>query len=126
MQTKPSGTHLKEQKLVYWRLGDVTLNVKPNKVICRFTGSEGAVPTPGRIEARWEIQGLSSSAYNFGSGISLSRLEISKGKKKEVIKEDDPFADEDAPSSASPTSERTWVDVGVRRKFVSGKYEAAA
>lgn len=122
VQSKPSGTHLKEQKLVYWRLGDITLTTKPHKVICRFTGSEGSVPTPGRIETRWEIQNLVSGSYAFGSGISLSRLELSKGKEKEVVaKEDDPFADEDA---TPLTSAGTWVDVEVARKFVSGKYEA--
>jgi hypothetical protein len=120
VQTKPSGTHLKEQKLVYWRLGDITLTVKPNKVICRFAGAEGAVPNPGRIEARWEIQNLVSGTYVFGSGISLSRLEVGKGKGKEVaLKEEDPFADEDVGVEG-----RKWRDVEVVRKFVSGKYEA--
>jgi hypothetical protein len=123
VQTKPSGTHLKEQKLVYWRLGDITLSAKPNKVICRFAGFEGAVPIPGRIEARWEIQSLVAGTYAFGSGISLSRLEISKGKEKEVVvKEDDPFADEGV--SGTLPAGQSWVDVQVARKFVSGKYEA--
>jgi F-BAR domain only protein len=43
-QTKPTGTHLKEKSLVYWRLGDVALTQEPHKVICRFVGAEGAVP----------------------------------------------------------------------------------
>lgn len=79
-------------------------------------GSEGAVPEPGHVEAKWEVHG--ELGEGVGSGISLSRLEIGKGKEKEVEKVDDPFADE---GLASPG---TWLDVPLGRKFVSGKYEA--
>jgi hypothetical protein len=118
-QTKPSGIHLKEKSLVYWRLGDVTLTHEWHKVICRFTGIEGACPESGHIEARWEIHG--SAEKPLGSGISLSRLEASKGKEKE---EDDPFADESivSPTTASPAG--NWVEIETSKKFVSGKYEA--
>ncbi|KUJ16982.1 uncharacterized protein LY89DRAFT_646059 [Mollisia scopiformis] len=117
-QTKPTGTHLKEKSLVYWRLGDVTLTNEWHKIICRLVGTEGAVPEAGHIEARWEIN--SPTASGLGSGISLSRLEASKGKDKE---EDDPFADETmSPTTVSPTG--TWKEVATHKKFVSGKYEA--
>jgi hypothetical protein len=117
-QTKPTGTHIKEKSLVYWRLGDVALTQEAHKVICRFVGAEGAAPEPGRIEARWEIHG--STRLPAGSGISLSRLESSKGKEKEESA--DPFADESvvSPTTVSPA----WVDIETNKKFVSGKYEA--
>jgi len=123
-QTKPTGTHIKEKLLVYWRLGDVTLTQEWHKVICRFQGTEEACPQPGHIEARWEIHG--SSSLPIGSGITLSRLEAGKGKEKEKEKEesDDPFADESVASLASPAG--NWVDIETSRKFVSGKYEARA
>ncbi|MDT9151196.1 hypothetical protein RSW37_26035, partial [Escherichia coli] len=38
VQTKPSGTHLKDKHLVYWRLGDVTLTEDWGKIICRVIG----------------------------------------------------------------------------------------
>lgn len=114
-QTRPSGTHIKEKSLAYWRIGDVTLKNESSTVICRFLGAEGACPEPGHLEARWEIHGSAAS------GISLSRLEPSQGKEKE---EDDPFADESiaSPTTVSPVG--NWVEVATHKKFVSGKYEA--
>jgi len=111
-QTKPTGTHIKEKSLVYWRLGDVTLTQEWHKIIARFVGAEGATPEPGHIEARWEIQG----SYQIGSRISLSRLTNNKGKENE---EDDPFADD----TIAPATLSQWVDVETSKKFVSGKYE---
>lgn len=119
-QTKPTGTHIKEKSLVYWRLGDLTLTNEWHKVICRFTGTEGAVPEPGHIEARWEVH--DTSGYSMGSGISLSRLEVSKGKEKEESV--DPFADESMASPTTATSGGNWVEIETSKKFVSGKYEA--
>lgn len=115
-QTKPSGTHLKEKHLIYWRLGDVTLTNDVQKIVCRIVGAEGTEPTPGHIEARWEY----ATSDSAGSGITISRLEDGKGKGKEV--EDDPFADESL-ARASPALEQTWVNVPLSRKLVSGKYE---
>ncbi|KAG6039400.1 hypothetical protein E4U41_002706 [Claviceps citrina] len=113
-QTKPSGTHLKDKHLVYWRLGDVTLTPDAQKIVCRITGADGACPRPGHIEARWEY--AASGDELTGSGISISRLcDKSKGKE---LSDDDPFAD------AGPPDSPTWVDVPVVRKLVSGKYEA--
>lgn len=116
-QTKPSGTHLKDRHLVYWRLGDLTLTPEPQKIVCRILGAEGVEPTPGHVEARWEC--VVSNGDTTGSGISISRLEEGKGKGKEGA-QDDPFADEDA---AAMASDQTWVDVPLARKLVSGKYE---
>ncbi|KND92444.1 Suppressor [Tolypocladium ophioglossoides CBS 100239] len=116
-QTKPSGTHIKEKHLVYWRLGDVTLTNDVQKIVCRIVGADGSAPTPGHVEARWEY--AASGANAMGSGISISRLEEDKGKGKEAA-EDDPFADQSL--SAAPS--QNWVDVPVTRKLVSGRYEA--
>lgn len=115
-QTKPSGTHLKDKHLVYWRLGDVALTSDPQKIVCRVIGADGVCPTPGRIEARWEY--TASGSELVGSGISVSRLD---GKGKEP--ESDPFADQSLAASGS-SSGQTWVDVPVVRKLVGGKYEA--
>lgn len=114
-QTKPSGTHLKDRHIVYWRLGEVTLTPEPQKIVCRIVGSEGAEPIPGHVEARWEY--VVPEGEVAGSGISVSRLQETKGKGKEVESDDDPFADD----GVSQT--HTWVDVPLSRKLVSGKYE---
>lgn len=119
-QTKPTGTHLKEKLLVYWRLGDVTLTQEPHKLVCRFTGAERAVPEAGHIEARWEINTTSHSPT--GSGISISRFESSKGKAKE--EDDDPFADESGASQAATAPLGQWAEIAMHKKLVSGKYEA--
>ncbi|KAG6320880.1 hypothetical protein E4U44_005734 [Claviceps purpurea] len=112
-QTKPSGTHLKDKHLVYWRLGDVTLTMDAHKIVCRITGADGVCPLPGHIEARWEY--AASGDELTGSGISISRLsDLDKGKGPS---DDDPFAD------AGSSSSQAWVDVPVVRRLVSGKYE---
>ncbi|TQN74079.1 Cytoskeletal protein syp1, partial [Colletotrichum shisoi] len=115
-QTKPTGTHLKDKHLVYWRLGDLTLTAETQKIVCRIIGAENAEPKPGHIEARWEM-----TPENLGSGISISRLEETKGKGKE--EDADPFAD-DNPTSPAPPADQEWTDVKVVKKVTSGKYEA--
>lgn len=117
-QTKPTGTHIKEKQLVYWRLGDMTLDAKTHKIVARIIGQDGVAPEPGHIEARWEVNGA-SSASGIGSGITVSRLEAGKGKERELT-EDDPFADETL--NVEPSA--GWVGVETQRRFVSGKYEA--
>ncbi|KAK0386029.1 hypothetical protein NLU13_5866 [Sarocladium strictum] len=116
-QTKPSGTHLKEKHLVYWRLGDVTLTAEFQKIVCRIVGAEGVEPHAGHVEARWEYSSPANETP--GSGITFSRLVEGKGKGKEVSS-DDPFADDG--NIAQP--EQSWVSVPLVRKLVSGKYEA--
>ncbi|KAF7561931.1 hypothetical protein G7046_g2216 [Stylonectria norvegica] len=116
-QTKPSGIHLKDKHLVYWRLGDVTLTNEIQKIVCRVVGAEGIEPKPGHVEARWEY--TASGDELVGSGISILRLEEGKGKSKE-LSDDDPFADE---SLASSSTDQRWVEVPATRKLVSGKYE---
>jgi len=122
-QTKPTGTHLKEKSLVYWRLGDLSLDKEWHKVICRFIGSEGAEVKPGHIEARWEVHG--SRLHPSISGISISRLEARKAKEKEETV--DPFADDSAPSANAGSSSEIvkWVEIETTKKYISGKYEAS-
>ncbi|KAI2777328.1 Muniscin C-terminal mu homology domain-containing protein [Daldinia loculata] len=118
-QTKPSGTHLKDKHLVYWRLGDVTLSPDADwqKIVCRIIGDQGVEPKAGTIEARWEVNPPSSFVES-ASAISVSKFE--EGKSREVeLTEDDPFADDTA-----AIEEGKWVDVPTVRKLVSGKYEA--
>ncbi|KAH6971589.1 Muniscin C-terminal mu homology domain-containing protein [Ilyonectria sp. MPI-CAGE-AT-0026] len=116
-QTKPTGTHLKDKHLVYWRVGDVTLTDAPQKIVCRMIGAEGVCPNPGHVEARWEYTASGDDVV--GSGISISRLDEGKGKVKELT-DDDPFADDTLTTSSQ---EPQWVDVPAIRKLVSGKYE---
>lgn len=114
-QTKPSGTHLKDKHLVYWRLGDVTLTGDAQKIVCRVVGVDGVAPTAGGpIEAWWEYVARDGAAV--GSGISVSRL----AGEPDKAAEDDPFADQ----SQAAAGAQTWVDVPLQRKLVGGKYEA--
>ncbi|KAK0636699.1 Muniscin C-terminal mu homology domain-containing protein [Bombardia bombarda] len=121
VQTKPSGTHLKDKHTVYWRLGDVTPTNDWSKIICRVIGEQNAEPQPGHIEVRWEYSPPASAEDGkMGSGISVSKLVETKGKEKASDDEEDPFADDKGPLSPA----RTWVDVPLVRRLVSGKYEA--
>ncbi|KAL2260120.1 hypothetical protein VTK26DRAFT_5997 [Humicola hyalothermophila] len=141
VQTKPSGTHLKDKHIVYWRLGDVTLTDDWAKIICRVIGEQNAEPKPGHVEVRWEWAAVPGTTEDAplaaagGSGISVSRLAAEdKGKGKAVVAEaeaeaEDPFADAGVASSgpASPDPEgqgRKWEHVPLVRRLVSGKYEA--
>ena len=133
VQTKPSGTHLKEKHLVYWRLGDVTLTDDWSRIICRVIGEQNAEPQPGRIEVRWDYGPVTSRTTGetpgaVGSSISVSRLVEGKGKEKEggaEEEEEDPFADDKGPLSPATIKDgRTWVEVPLVRSLVSGKYES--
>ncbi|KAK4150514.1 Muniscin C-terminal mu homology domain-containing protein [Chaetomidium leptoderma] len=141
VQTKPSGTHLKDKHLVYWRLGDVTLTEDWGKIICRVIGEQNAEPQPGKVEVRWEWAAPSllppppptssggEEGAAGGSGISVARLvpeAKGKGKAVDPDEEEDPFADVGSPP-ASPdfvSQGRRWVEVPVVRKLVGGKYES--
>ncbi len=120
-QTKPTGTHLKEKSLIYWRLGDVTLDSNMQKVVGRLIGAEGGEPKPGLIEARWEVSG--SSEHTVGSGLGVSRLDTT-GKGKERDESSDPFADESVASPSTPSPIGKWIEVESLRRLVSGKYDA--
>jgi hypothetical protein len=109
--SKPGGTFSKEKSMIYWRLGDITLDAyadAPQKLLARF--STEAEAQPGTVEVRWEISGEHS--VGLGSGLGLSILSGSVGAGGP-----DPFADEGLTSDA-------WRAVAVARKLVSGKYVA--
>lgn len=113
-QSKPQGIFSKERSLIYWKLGDMTLDgyaEAPQKLLARFS-TEGEAK-PGSVETRWEISG--DAAAGLGSGLSLSQM----GSKEEGGS--DPFADESTWSSAAGT----WKEVPVHRKLMSGKYIAS-
>ncbi|EFX05725.1 hypothetical protein CMQ_3794 [Grosmannia clavigera kw1407] len=138
-QTKPTGTHIKDKHLVYWRVGDVTLTDTWAKIVCRILGQQGGEPQPGHIEARWEYAmpavTESSSSNGSGIGISISQLESTghgKGKDRADEADDDeadPFADDIAVVSSKPADSGSdagdsWVEVPTVRQIVSGRYEA--
>ncbi|OAA66868.1 PCBP-like protein [Niveomyces insectorum RCEF 264] len=126
VQTKPSGTHLKDKHLVYWRLGEVTLTEAWAKIVCRVVGDQGAEPQPGHIEARWEYSGSTTTSATTttlpGTGITVSQKRPAAAKEEEA----DPFADDGAPSprATGDVAEATWAEVPLVRQIVSGKYEA--
>ena len=110
--SKPSGNFSKEKSLIYWRLGDITLDghaEHPQKLLARFVTDGEA--KPGNVEARWEIRG--EHAAGLGSGLSLTRLLVNKEGA-------DPFADEGTGQAAGGASK----EVPVVRKLISGKYVA--
>ena len=112
-QSKPQGIFSKERSLIYWKLGEITLDgyaEAPQKLLARFS-TEGEAKA-GSVEMRWEISG--EAAVGLGSGLSLSQM----GSKEEGGS--DPFADE----STQPSGAGRWKEVAVHRKLISGKYIA--
>ncbi|KFY29824.1 hypothetical protein V493_02227 [Pseudogymnoascus sp. VKM F-4281 (FW-2241)] len=126
-QTRPSGTHVKDKNLVFWRLGDVLLEPgAPKKVLCRLLGEQGGQVLPGVVEAKWEISVPAGSVIGSGLGVSWKSgaAEVEgKGKGLESA-EPDPFADEGAAKGADGGKENEWTKVESVRKVVSGKYDA--
>ncbi|KAI9809457.1 MAG: hypothetical protein M1827_006837 [Pycnora praestabilis] len=117
-QSKPVGTFLKDKSAIYWRLGDLTLEIDsaPQKLLARFTTETEA--KPGNVEARWEITG--EDATGLGSGLSISQLSTSSEAHAGGSDGADPFADEGAASSPSIA----WKEVPIVRRLNSGKYIA--
>lgn len=95
--SKPVGTYSKEKNLIFWHLGDVTLQpgTAGGRLLARFP-TDG-MAKGGSVEARWEVQ-------DTGSGVAVSML---KGGA-------DPFADGDEGTS--------WKAVSGVRKVVAGGY----
>ena len=113
-QSKPLGIFSKERNMVYWKLGDMSLDgyaEAPQKLLARFT-TDGEAKA-GNVEMKWEISG--EAAAGLGSGLGLSQLNSSKEEGGS-----DPFADESTSTSAAGT----WKEVPVTRKIMSGKYIA--
>ncbi|KAL8925337.1 MAG: hypothetical protein Q9172_002268 [Xanthocarpia lactea] len=113
-QSKPVGHFSKEKSMIYWRLGDISLDgyaESPQKLLARFSTETEA--QAGSVEVRWEISG--EAATGLGSGLGLSQ----SGSLKEEGSHD-PFADESGAGSPSGA----WKEVKIQRKIVSGKYVA--
>ena len=116
-QSKPVGIFAKEKSLIYWKLGDITLDgyaEMPQKLLARFT-TEGEAKS-GSVEVRWEING--DEAAGLGSGLGLSTLSSAKEDGGS-----DPFADESGDRSTSAPA--TWQEVPITRRIISGKYIAS-
>ncbi|CAK7214595.1 Suppressor of Profilin deletion [Sporothrix bragantina] len=127
VQTKPTGTHLKERHLVYWRMAEISLTDAWAKVICRIVGEQGAEPQPGHIEVRWDYPVPAGSPADSKSLISVSRLQAPSNTIEEEEEEQDPFADETVSSPKATNGSAgvpTWVDVPGVQQIVSGKYES--
>ncbi|KAI9674165.1 MAG: hypothetical protein M1817_001983 [Caeruleum heppii] len=116
-QSKPVGTFSKERSLIYWRLGDVTLerNAAPSRLLARF--STGSAAEPGRVEAQWEVSG--AQAVGVGSGLTTSHLSWpTRGITASGSSETNPFSDDDATSS----EKAQWREIPTMRKLMSGTY----
>ncbi|KAL9101259.1 MAG: hypothetical protein Q9163_003457 [Psora crenata] len=114
--SKPSGIFSREKSLIYWKLGDFTLDgyaEAPQKLLARFSTESEA--KPGNVDVRWEISG--EQAAGLGSGLGISQMGV--GGKDESSSHD-PFADE---SMSAPTDSE-WKEVPLTRKIMSGKYIA--
>ena len=120
-QSKPVGTFSKEKNMIYWRLGDVTLEKSAEntpRLLARFT-TEGEAK-PGNVEARWEISGEQAVGLGSTLGITQAFSSSSNAQKEEGSSGHDPFADEGtAAGSAAAHSEVNTV-----RKLTSGMYVA--
>ncbi|KAL9124833.1 MAG: hypothetical protein Q9217_005885 [Psora testacea] len=115
-QSKPTGIFSKEKSLIYWKLGDITLDgyaEAPQKLLARFSTESEA--KPGNVEVRWEISG--EQAAGLGSGLGVSRM----GGAKEESGGNDPFADEGTLAHTSSN----WKEMPLTRRIVSGKYIAS-
>ena len=114
-QSKPPGIFSKEKSLIYWKIGDITLDgyaEAPQKLLARFnTDSEAKA---GNVEVRWEIS--SEHATGLGSGLSISQMAGAKDESGGS----DPFADE----STSVATSSNWKEVPLTRRMVSGRYIA--
>ena len=112
--SKPMGNFSKEKNLIYWKLGDITIDgyaEGPQKLLARFTTDSEA--KAGNVEARWEISG--EHAVGLGSGLGVSQ----KGVAEEGP---DPFADDGTLGGGVGIG--VYKEVAVVRKVVSGKYVA--
>lgn len=115
-QSKPVGIFAKDKSLIYWKLGDITLDAyaeTPQKLLARFT-TEGEAKA-GSVDVKWEIGGESASALGSGLGLSTSGTGKEEGGS-------DPFADESADRTTTTTA--NWQEVPITRRIISGKYVA--
>jgi hypothetical protein len=114
-QAAGGGLYARDRNVVYWKLNELSLQKDaPAQVLRARFYTEGEAK-PGNVEARWEINGDSTTLL--GSGIGISRIE--SGQEKES----DPFADADESAAATPTV--SWTEVNAVRRLRSGTYVAS-
>lgn len=121
-QSKPVGIFAKDKSLIYWKLGDLTLDAyaeMPQKLLARFT-TDGEAKA-GSVEVKWEIGG--EAAVGLGSGLGLSSMGTT-GKEEGGGGGSDPFADESVERTVSASTTASWQEVPVTRRIISGKYVA--
>lgn len=124
-QTRPSGTHVKDKNLVFWRLGDVLLEPgSTNKVLGRLLGDQGGQVLPGLVEAKWEIAVPAGKVVGSGIGVSWKTGAADEVEGKGKGPAADPFADEDAVKSADVGEVNGYKIIESVRKVISGKYDA--
>ena len=119
-QSKPVGTLSKEKNMIYWRLGNVTLEKLAQsmpRVVARFA-TEGEAK-PGSVEAQWEVGG--EHAVGFGSSLGISQASPSAtSQKEEGGSGADPFADE----GGAGTAAAGFKEVPTTKRLMSGTYVA--
>lgn len=122
--SKPTGIFSREKSVIYWKLGDITLDgyaEAPHKLLARFS-TEGEAK-PGSVEVRWEID--SGHADGLGSGLGLSILgAAATASSAGADGGSDPFADESAAEKSSTVGAGNVKAVPVTRRIISGKYTA--
>lgn len=105
VQTKPVGEHIRREKRIYFKLGEVALVPgEMHRHIALLIGGEGAVCKPGHLDVLFELEGR-------GSGLVLER----KVKEGEI----DPFDESDELVGEA------WDEVVAKRKLVAGDYDVA-
>ena len=122
-QSKPAAIFSKEKSLIYWKLGDVTLESNagsPQKLLARFATDGEA--RAGTVEARWEITGEQATGLGSRLGLSANSTSVEKDESGSS----DPFADESPEKNLTGTTSAAsgWKVVPVTRRIVSGRYLA--
>lgn len=133
-QSKPVGIFSKEKSLIYWKLGDITLDgnssdIPPQKLLARFVTMDGEAKVGG-VEARWEIAGEHAAGLGSGLGLSVHSAAATAAASAAVAADgptnNDPFADEstEKTSSNAAPGDGTWKSLPITRRIVSGRYNA--
>lgn len=111
MAPQNGATFRKKQGAVVWKLPELNVASEPQRFLARFITT--GLSKQGHVEAKWELQGQT------GSSLGVS---VMSGASADV----DPFADESG-GGASGTlagATKTWAQVPVMRKLVTGRYTA--
>ncbi|KAJ9630082.1 Suppressor of Profilin deletion [Knufia peltigerae] len=98
---------------VVWRHADLEVKPEQQRLLVRFM-TEGGMPKKGTIELKFEIPGRTAS------GVGVEKV-VTGGEEKD----NDPFADDTAGSSARGSGEeKRWESLPTKTKLISGRYTA--